>query len=329
MEYPDDVVTAVAERALSHWDVGPAKLTLISRTENVVFRVDGEDGARHALRVHRPGYHTLDELESEPLWTSALHAAGIGAPVAEKTREGGHYAVVEVPGTDELRHVGLIPWFDGAPLDEMIAGAPDPASRNSYLEQLGRLMGAMHGQAVGWSVPAGFARHAFDAEGLMGESPFWGRFWEIPELSADQRRLLGEVRNMLRTRLADYGRERGTFSMIHADLRSANILVDDDRVFVIDFDDAGFGWHQYDMATTLFDYITDPDLEDIHDALITGYRTVRHISDEDVALIPQFTLARMLASLGWLHDRPEVELYPLMPVLIGLACSRAEAFLDA
>ncbi len=53
----------------------------------------------------------------------------------------------------------------------------------------------------------------------------------------------------------------------------------------------------------------------------------RAISDEDLVLLPQFLLIRMLASLGWLHDRPEVEFYQLMPVLIELACRRAEAIL--
>ena len=116
MEYPDEVVRAVAEQALPAWGLDGAALALISRSENVVFRVDAEDGRAFALRVHRPGYHSLAELESEPIWTAALHEAGISAPVAEQTRAGSHYAVVAVPGTEETRHVGLVPWFDGVPL---------------------------------------------------------------------------------------------------------------------------------------------------------------------------------------------------------------------
>ena len=99
MEYPDDVIRDVADRALREWDLGAAKVALISRSENVVFRVDAEDGRAYALRVHRPGYHTLAELESEPVWTAALNEAGVGAPMAEPARTGGHYAVVAVPDT--------------------------------------------------------------------------------------------------------------------------------------------------------------------------------------------------------------------------------------
>ncbi|MBW2242060.1 MAG: phosphotransferase [Deltaproteobacteria bacterium] len=327
MEHPDDVIRAVADLALPEWDVGAAKVELVSRSENVVFRVDAEDERTFALRVHRPGYHTLAELESEALWTEALSQAGIGVPLAVPTRAGGHYAVVGVPGTDEVRHVGLIPWFEGVPLSETIEKASGDADRDSQFEQLGRLMARMHDQAVAWRPPSQFQRHALDADGFMGEAPFWGRFWDIPQLTPEQRKTLIDARARIHAQLSEYGKERGTYSVIHADLRSTNVLVKDDRVFVIDFDDAGFGWHQYDLAVVLFDYVTTPDYQAIEEALIAGYRSQRAISDEGLALLPMFVLVRMLASLGWLNDRPEVELYKLLPVLIELSCVRAREFL--
>jgi len=327
MEYPDDVIRAVADSALPEWNLGTVKLALVSRSENVVFRIDAEDGRTYALRVHRPGYHTLAELESEPVWTAALNEAGISAPVVERTRAGDHYAVVGVPGTSEVRHVGLVPWFEGVPLTEMIENASDDASRDSHFEQLGRLMAEMHNQASGWEPPSRFQRHSLDADGFTGETPWWGRFWEISGPTAEQRQTLIEARGWIRARLFEYGKDRGTYSMIHADLRAANVLVRDGSVHVIDFDDAGFGWHQYDMAALLFDYVTSTSYEAIRDALIVGYRSRRATSDESLALLPLFLVVRMLASLGWLNDRPEVDLHQFLPQLIELACSRAEALL--
>ena len=74
----------------------------------------------------------------------------------------------------------------------------------------------------------------------------------------------------------------------------------------------------------LSDHVTSPSYEAIRDALIAGYRTQRAISDEDLALLPQFLVIRALASLGWLHDRPEVELHEYMPDLIELSCRSVE-----
>jgi Ser/Thr protein kinase RdoA (MazF antagonist) len=183
-------------------------------------------------------------------------------------------------------------------------------------------MAAMHDQASAWQPPSDFQRHSLDADGFMGETPFWGRFWDIPGLTAEQRDTLTEARVWIRARLSEYGKDRGTYSMIHADLRSANVLVQDDRVFVIDFDDAGFGWHQYDLAATLFDYATSPNYEAIRDALLAGYQSRRSIPDEDLALLPMFLVVRMLAALGWLNDRPEVDLHEFLLAREGRLGSR-------
>ena len=327
MEYSDDIIRTVADHALPEWNLATAKLELFSRSENVVFRVDAEDGSAYALRVHRPGYHNLAELEAETMWTAALNEAGIGSPVAQQTHSGKHYAVVAVPDTDEVRHVGLIPWFEGVALDKKIDTATDAADRDSQFEKLGCLMAVMHNQAVTWKPPPGFTRHSLDADGFMGEAPFWGRFWDIPQLTPEQREILLEARDRIYEQLSEYGKDSCTYSMIHADLRSANILVLGDSVHVIDFDDAGFGWHQYDMAVALSDYVMNEDYESIKEALIAGYRAQRDISDEDLALIPLFILIRALASLGWLNDRPEVELYEFLPMLIEFACDGARELL--
>ena len=55
----------------------------MSLAENVTYRVvDRRDGVAYALRLHRPWYHTLDELISERAWIRALADAGIAVPDA-------------------------------------------------------------------------------------------------------------------------------------------------------------------------------------------------------------------------------------------------------
>jgi Ser/Thr protein kinase RdoA (MazF antagonist) len=327
MEVDGAVMRELAERALRAWELRASRIELVSVSENVVFRVDTAEGETYALRLHRPGYHTLAELESEQMWTAALNDAGIGAPRGRRTPAGGYYATVAAASGDLVRHVGLVPWFDGVRLDEQIAAAGDEAARRSYFERLGQLMARMHDQAVAWQPPPGFCRHALDADGFTGAAPFWGRFWEIPQASAEQRRILVAARERVHALLSAYGTDRDTYSMIHADLRSANVLARGDEVYVIDFDDAGFGWHQYDMAVALFDHSITPEFASLRDALVAGYRAQRRISDEDLSMLPLFLLVRALASLGWLDDRPEVDLYALLPALLAHSCAQAQELL--
>ena len=51
--------------------------------------------------------------------------------------------------------------------------------------------------------------------------------------------MLGRLAAALRARLAAFGTGPARYGLIHADIRLANLLVDDGRVSVIDFDDCG------------------------------------------------------------------------------------------
>ena len=154
----------------------------------------------------------------------------------------------------------------------------------------------------------------------MGDSPFWGRFWEVPDLIPSQRDLVLVAREKIALRFTAYGENQRTYSMIHADLHSDNLIVDGESLTVIDFDDAGFGWHQYDLAVALHDYRHREDFDLLQQAMIRGYRQERSITDQDLALLPLFLLVRTLALMGWSHARPELGHSDRIPRLINAAC---------
>lgn len=323
----DAELYAIAQQSLPHWGLKPEAMELVSRSENTVFRLDMSDGQRYALRIHRPGYHTLPELESELLWTQALNGAGIRVPVGVRTLEGPGYATIPTPDGESRRAVGLVNWLEGELLSSVIEAEQDESEIVDRFRQIGRLLAAMNNQASEWTPPAGFTRHEFDVPGYVGESPFWGRFWDIPPLTAAQRELLSGAREEIRRTLSAYGKDRGTYSMIHADSHAHNILIDPSgNLQAFDFDDAGFGWHQYDLAVVLFGLEDLPYFDRITDALIAGYRTVRPFSDEAVSLLPLFLLIRRLVVISWQWDRPELGRRNGLEAYIADACERVDAF---
>ena len=203
------------------------------------------DGSPLVLRLHRPWYHDIAALRSEHLWTRALVQAGIAAPEPLLTPAGESFAQVEVAATGERRWAGLARWVEGELLGDVVARETDSAANARHFARIGAIMAAMHDQATGWTPPAGFQRHAVDADGLMGPEPFWGPFWDHPIFSRAERDMLLGARDRLHAALTRYGRPARTFSLIHADLHPRNVLIDGARAAVIDFDDSGFGWHQY------------------------------------------------------------------------------------
>jgi Ser/Thr protein kinase RdoA (MazF antagonist) len=117
-----------------------------------------------------------------------------------------------------------------------------------------------------------------------------------------------------------------TFSLIHADLHPGNVLIDGDHLAVIDFDDAAFGWHLYDLAVALVFYQDHAHFAVFRDACLRGYGRVRSLPDDVVRLLPMFLLIRRLVQIGWINARPELAEWSEMTARKGKLVSRVEAF---
>lgn len=299
---------AAAERALQQFPVVPTALELVSVAENITFRAQSPEG-QFALRLHRPHYNTLEELISERSWASALLEAGIAVQAPLQTSAGTHFCEMAIPELGETRYVGMTRWLPGTPLAEHLQAAVASQARESVFRRIGELAAQLHSQVSTWREPRGFTRPRLDLDGLLGEAPRWGRFWEHPALAAAEREQLSRARSLLQARLRDYGADPGNFGLIHADLHAGNVLVHDETLGLIDFDDAAYGWFVYDLATALVEYWDEADFPRLRAALLQGYRTHRALPARDEAMLDSFLLMRSLAIIGWLYQRPEHSAY--------------------
>lgn len=319
---------AAGHAALERWDVTGARLDLIKHRENAVFRVTG-DGLEAALRLHRHGYHTDEELWSELQWMQALAAAGVMVPQVIPAA-GGELFVTHVsedlPG--ELQ-VDLFEWIDGEQLGSVEQGINNPLQVDATYRAIGEMAARVHNQAVSWRLPPRFTRHAWDADGLAGEQPLWGQFWKLAAASKAEAELLARGRARVYGELKGLPKSPGTYSMIHADFAPENVMVGKDGVRLIDFDDAGFGWHLFELATSLFFIQGENYFDRAQAALIAGYREHRQLTDESLEMLPLHLLARGFTYLGWVHTRPETQTAKEMtPALLQMACELTEDYLS-
>ena len=297
-------VAALARAALDSWGLEARELTLLKYRENAVFRVAASDGRRYAIRIHRAGYHSDAELRSELQWMLALSADGFDVPELVVTRRGNLFDVVSHPDVPEPRQVDLFGWIDGRQLGSVESGVEgDVETLSRTFHTIGVLAARLHNQSSRWRPPPEFTRQAWDAEGLVGEQPLWGRFWELAALSEPERALLIRARDRVRGDLSVLERSPRNYGLIHADFAPENLMVDGSRVRLIDFDDAGYGWHLFEIATTLYFHIGQPYFDAVEQATIAGYRTERDLPTADAALLPLFYAARGFTYLGWVHTR--------------------------
>jgi len=320
----------LARQALALWDLQGAALAPVKLRENAVFRVEDAGGRRYALRIHRHGYHSDAELRSELQWMQALAAAGIAVPRVLPSAAGRLHERVAAAAVPEARQVDLFEWIAGEPIgaagEALAAGTGEV---RALFEQMGALCARVHDQSAAWQPPPGFVRHRWDAEGLTGEQPFWGRFWELGALAPAERELILAGRARVHEALLACGKAPARYSLIHADLTPDNVMARDGELLLIDFDDAGWGWHLFELATALYFHVGEPYYAAALEALVAGYRRHRPLAEDDLARLPVFLAARGFTYLGWVHTRSETETArELTPELIARCCSVTRALLE-
>ena len=295
-----------ALKALESFPVEAKKVELIAHSENLTFRVsDCSNDNDYVLKLHRPGYNSIEQLNSERIWVGALREAGLSVPGSLLTHKGQHFELVDIPDTGEQRYAGMTTWLQGTPLSQYLTTSSDAEERTRFFRRIGELAAAIHNQSSRWKEPAGFARSRLDLEGLLGETPRWGRFWEHAELTKAEKALLLGERERARAILIAYGARRDNFGLIHTDLHPENIVYNGEDLALIDFDDSAYGWHLYEIASALFMDRFAPDFDALREALLEGYREHRPLAEQDVELLSVFLLIRGMAIIGWFHQRAE------------------------
>ncbi|MBV6821862.1 phosphotransferase enzyme family protein [Pseudomonas sp. PD9R] len=318
----------LARNALQHWEGDFADITLVKYRENAVFSAHRHDGQRVALRIHRNGYHSEAALRSELQWMDALASAGITVPQIIRTQDERHLIEVAHEAVGE-RHVDMLAWLPGATAGTSEDGVQADTEIDFLFAEAGAIAARIHLHSADWQQPDEFVRHAWDEDGLIGASPFWGRFWDLEQLSDEQRDLLLEARRAARKDLRQYGRQLGNFGMIHADLVPENLLIEGPQLRLIDFDDAGFGWHMFELATALYFCLDDPRYEQIKAALLAGYDAVKPLSETDRQTLALFLMLRGTTYLGWIHTRKGTQTaIEMAPMLIERACMLAREYLQ-
>ncbi len=282
------MTTDILSRALLLYGLpADAPLTLLNRSENETWRAGDL-----ILRLHRQGYHSKAEIRSELAWLTALQdqpGLRVVQPVA-----GQQGLVAEVEGR---LVVGFVPIAG----QELQPG--DDLGR--WFAALGEITARLHLQSRQWTPPRGFIRKRWDVDTILGPAPHWGNWRNAVGLDREGAALLERATRALADRLRAYGTGPEVFGLIHADLRLANLMVDGDGLWAIDFDDCGFGWWIYDLAAALSFIETDPRLPDLIASWCEGYARIASLTAADRAMIPAMILLRRVLLTAWLATRAE------------------------
>jgi Ser/Thr protein kinase RdoA (MazF antagonist) len=284
---------------LPRWGLPPsAKVRLLNVSENATFCVDDQANERKlVLRVHRPGYHTPDEIVSELAWIEALRSSGVvDTPAPVPAKDGALLCAFVESG--HWRHVVAFEHMSGrepAPSDDL---AP-------WFERLGAINARLHMHSRHWQKPDGFIRKSWNCETILGAAPYWGNWRAGLGLDAFGKVLLERTEALLCKGVCSYGVGPERFGLVHADLRLANLLVEGDRLGVIDFDDCGQSWLVFDFASAVSFHEHEPFIPAVRAAWAEGYRRVAPLAVEDERAIGMFLMLRRMQLTAWIASHSE------------------------
>lgn len=272
-----------------------AEIRLLKLSENLTFSV-GSAGKKAILRVNRPFYHPEEELLAELRWMDMIRKSGAAAiPEVYAGTDGGLLQSFVSKRSGTRYFCSLFSFLPGKTVRELHG--------RELLEKtarIGAVAASLHLLVQEHPSMNRLKRFAWGWENLLGENARWGSWRDYPGLTGEDVSLFRRASDEIRGRLASYGKGSSRYGLIHSDLHLSNVILDGEKLQVIDFDDCGYGWFLYDLGCSLVEY--SDGLPELTRAWLKGYRTKRALTGEDLALAPMFLLLRRMVRLAWLSS---------------------------
>jgi Ser/Thr protein kinase RdoA (MazF antagonist) len=323
MEQLLGLLEQLANQSLSLWDVpADARARLINVSENATYLVEGSNW-KSVLRIHRENYHSERAILCELEWARALDDDGqIITPDYYRGRDGSPIQSGVVDGLPAPRLMVMFHFVEGTQPDE-------EQDLVKPFEELGEIAAKTHLHSIGWRRPDPFERLTWDLDSVFGSNPTWGNWRDGPNVTTEVRGILEQVESTVTRRLIEFGKGPDRYGLIHADMRLANLLIDENGTRLIDFDDCGFGWFLYDFAASISfmeDHIQVPALKE---SWLTGYRRIRELSEQKADQLDTFVMLRRLALLAWIGSHIEApEPQQLAPHFARVSAELGSQYLD-
>ncbi|MFT7214829.1 MAG: Ser/Thr protein kinase RdoA (MazF antagonist) [Granulosicoccus sp.] len=297
------MVTINLTHALSLWSLSTsAKATLINVSENRTYLVTDARNVRMILREHRLDYHSEQEIRSELMWIEALrHESDVSVSTVIPGLNGKAIQTVHCNGDASERHLVMFEFLEGNEPN-------DDKALYGHFNTLGHATAQLHTHSMQWRKPNNFVRREWNIDTVLSPHAAWGHWSKGPNVDNVNRPVLSALESMLIQRLSHIGMGDDVYGLIHADLRTANLLLDHEAIHVIDFDDCGFSWYLYDFATAVSFMEDHPRIEDLKAHWLEGYRRHRHLSCVHEAELDTLILFRRLALLGWMGTHANVDI---------------------
>jgi len=267
----------IADALLAAWSHDPGSARYFRASANFIF-VFERGGKPYILRFAHASERTTDAIQAELAYLH--HLAAHSVPVALPIQSLSGRWVESTPTTLGVFHAVV---FDHLPGQQYDVGDLSLAQFTRW----GSALGALHLATEGYR---GAGRPTIRDHLRMAEQL-------LPAHEDAAHRLL----TPLEQQVARLPTREQMLGMIHYDFELDNLLWDDQRVSIVDFDDCTGYWFVADIAFALRDLFNDQaeqiDITDVRlRAFVIGYREMRVMTDDELRQLPLFLQIHNLVS---------------------------------
>lgn len=278
-----------AQKILDRWGHDTCKVKTVRLSSNFVFSFE-HHGSKRFLRFTPMSERTVEQVQAETEWLTALEAAGLHVVKPVKSKHGNLVETVTTElGTFHASVFHMLPGSERE-IEELDEGA---------FWLWGEALGKLH--RVSSTCQSVHSRPNVD-EHLDMVSHY---------ISDDAPRLRQELEEV-RAALTSFPKTGENYGLIHFDFELDNLKWDVGTIHALDFDDCAYNWYVADIAFALRDLVEERvDFENpLFQSFLAGYRTQYEIDSQILERISLFLRMRNL--LGYAQncrslDIPESE----------------------
>lgn len=290
----------LANKIIDHYPITVSKIKFIHYGTNATFKVIDKQHKSYLLRILPDNFHLKKALLEEIKWLNyIIKTTDILVPHLVKSCIGESW-IEGIFGEHQIRYCILFEWINGKRLWKGI--------EKNYAFHLGKLMGQLQKNGKNLTLEH---RLYWDVESLVGiQHPKHWNVEKLSDITVKQQDIIARAREFVYKKLKDYETNFPDKSgLIHGDLNPNNIIVQNKRYAVIDFDDCGIGLYGYDIANALHAFQNlikgspEKNYRALEESLFNGYTETMPLSQVDIDTMPYFLLAQRLSGVGALELR--------------------------
>lgn len=272
------------------YNIDVKNVVFLGESDNVTYRIDTLSN-QYLLKLHL-GNNSEAIIDSELIWLEAINQdtdLKVQTPIKNVDDK---FVTNIFDDTGNQSLWTLQSWLEG----EILQRQPN----EQEIEELARLMAALHNHAEDWSIPESFSRPVFNEEHLISSSEELAALIQANVLTAEHYEVFQKVSNKILSVIHMQDIQPSTWGMIHSDLHEGNYVIDKGKPYAIDFSGCGFGFYLFDIAETFLHLNPDNQKKFIH-----FYQKHRKLQKDYHEVLEAFFLWQIIRNFAFLSKNEE------------------------